>query len=68
MSLLCAVCACVQVKALLSRNRAALDALTQALLAQEQLKGDDVYKVLADTLNKEDLENRLQALEGVEFM
>lgn len=53
---------------MLSRNRAALDAVTEALLAKERLQGEDVYKVLADTLDPEDLAQRLEALEGVEFL
>lgn len=53
---------------MLSRNRSALDAITQALLAKERMSGEEVYHVLADALNRDDLIKRLEALEGVEFM
>lgn len=57
-----------QVKTMLTRNRAALDAVTEALLQKERMSGEEVYEVLAQKLDKEDLDKRLEALEGVEFM
>lgn len=53
---------------MLTRNRAALDAVTEALLQKERMSGEEVYEVLAQKLDKEDLDKRLEALEGVEFM
>eukprot|EP00878_Enallax_costatus_P004612 GHUV01004857.1.p1 GENE.GHUV01004857.1~~GHUV01004857.1.p1 ORF type:complete len:341 (+),score=89.46 GHUV01004857.1:225-1247(+) len=58
----------VEVKGMLSRNRGALDAVTQALLTNERMSGEEVYDVLAKTLDNEDLTKRLKALEGVELL
>lgn len=56
-----------QVKELLSRNRAALDALTAALLDKEQLQGAAVYEVLEPHLSEGDRQAREQAAKELAF-
>lgn len=58
----------MQVKEMLSRNRPALDALTAALLDQEQLKGDQVYEVLEPHLTEADRQARKQAASELVFI
>lgn len=57
-----------QVKAMLSRNRSALDALAAALLDQEQMQGEAVYEVLEPLLTEADRQQRQQAAEAYAFM
>jgi ATP-dependent Zn protease len=53
---------------MLSRNRAALDALAAALLDKEQLQGPDVYKLLEPHLTETDLLARQQAAQEMAFL
>lgn len=53
---------------MLSRNRAALDALTAALLDKEQLQGPAVYEVLDKHLTEADRQQRQQAAKDLVFM
>ncbi|KAF8073094.1 FTSH5 [Scenedesmus sp. PABB004] len=53
-----------EVKAMLSRNRGALDALTDALLASESMQGPAVYAVIDATLCAEDAAARAAAAES----
>lgn len=53
---------------MLSRNRAALDALTAALLQKEQLKGHEVYEVVEANLTEADRKHREEAVENMVFM
>jgi len=62
------VCLWLQVKEMLSRNRAALDALTAALLDKEQLQGPAVYEVLDRHLTEADRQQRQQAAKDLVFM
>jgi ATP-dependent Zn protease len=57
-----------QVKELLGRNRAALDALTAALLDKEQLQGPAVYTVLEPHLTEADRLAREQAAKEPVFL
>lgn len=53
---------------MLSRNRAALDALTAALLDKEQLQGPAVYTVLEPHLTEADRLAREQAAKEPAFL
>jgi hypothetical protein len=53
---------------LLSRNRAALDALTAALLDKEQLQGAAVYEVLEPHLCEADRQQRHADAEALAFL
>jgi hypothetical protein len=52
-----------QVKALLERNRAALDALVEALLEEEQLPGSRVREVAESKGHPDDLAERRKGME-----
>lgn len=58
----------LQVKEMLTRNRAALDALTAALLDKEQLQGAEVYNVLESHLTEADRLARQQAAKEPAFL
>lgn len=53
---------------MLSRNRAALDALTAALLDKEQLQGPEVYTVLEQHLTEADRLAREEAAKEPAFL
>jgi ATP-dependent Zn protease len=58
----------LQVKEMLSRNRAALDALAAVLLQKEQMKGEQVYEVLEQHLTEADQQRREEAADSMVFM
>jgi len=53
---------------MLSRNRAALDALAAVLLQKEQMKGEQVYEVLEQHLTEADQQRREEAADSMVFM
>eukprot|EP00775_Hariotina_reticulata_P010429 gene10429-10587_t len=57
-----------EVKEMLSRNRAALDALTATLLQKEQMKGEQVFEILDQHLTEADQRQREEAAENMVFM
>lgn len=61
-------CCATQVKEMLGRNRAALDALTAALLDKEHLQGPAVYAVLEPHLTEADRLAREQAAKEPAFL
>jgi ATP-dependent Zn protease len=53
-----------QVKALLARNRACLDALVELLLEKEQVQGEEVRALVEAQAHPDDLAFRAQAKEA----
>ena len=58
--------AALDVKAMIERNTAALDALIDLLMRQNQLSGEEVRAVVDELACPEDLEFRSRELEGAE--